>query len=120
MKQSTVNRFWIGALCVASLVASFVAAAPAQAAFDDPISLFRPLRPPPEEPPIPPPVGDFEGPCGITVSNGEVGNFLVSDYYHHAIDRFGPGFGYADQIKDVDPDDGPCALSFDGADILYV
>jgi DNA-binding beta-propeller fold protein YncE len=123
MSRSTIRRIWAGAICAAFLAAGLAATAPApaRAAFDDPLFVLRPLRPKlKEEPPKPPPVGDFEGPCGIAVSNGEVGNFLVSDYYHDAIDRFGPAGGYADQIEKFEPLDGPCGLSFDGSDVLYV
>jgi DNA-binding beta-propeller fold protein YncE len=132
MTARRAKRVWIG-LLFAAVLATCVASVPVQAAeFDDPIFLFRPLRPEdPEGPREPPPAGDFEGPCGIAVNS--TGNFFVSDYHHHAIDAFGPSKGYGSQIagvepltpaglppeKDDKPVDGPCGLAFDGADVLY-
>lgn len=127
------RRALILAVVVAALAAVAVGAAPAQAEFDDPLFLFRPLRPAnAEEPPEPPPVGDFEGPCGVGVSSA--GNFFVSDFFHRTIDLFGPAKGYGGQISGIEPldpegnpvekgdepVDGPCGLSFDAADALYV
>jgi hypothetical protein len=122
MKARGLRRFWLGVLCLAAL--GLGAAAPlAQAAFDDPVFIYRPIYQPPPPPvipppPLPPPVGNFEGPCGLAVDAG--GDFYVSDYYHHAIDRFGPAPEYLGQHAGVDPLDGPCGLALDGFDNLYV
>jgi DNA-binding beta-propeller fold protein YncE len=123
-----MRRLLIGGLASLALVASLAAVAvPAQADFDDPLFLFRPL--PPEDPEgakIPPPAGEFEGPCGLAVSS--VGNFYVSDFYNRVVDFFGPSKAYGGQITEpeplVDPKEkpngGPCGLAFAADDTLYV
>lgn len=116
MRQS-LRRVCAGALC-ASALAVGVAAPVAQAAFDGPIFIYEPLPQPGTAHPIPPPAGDFEGPCGLAVDNA--GNFYLSDYYHHAVDVFGAGAGYVTQIAGEDPDDGPCGLAVDAAGNVYV
>jgi DNA-binding beta-propeller fold protein YncE len=110
--RDTIRRAALGALCALVLA---VGAAPAQAAFDDPLFVFRPV---PGVPLIPPPVGEFEGPCGLAVDGA--GDFYVSDYYHHVIDLFGPGRAYGGQIAAADPLDGPCGLALDATGGLYV
>ena len=128
MIDARIRRLLVGALASLALVASFAAvAAPAQADFDDPLFLYRPL--PPEDPEaakIPPPAGEFEGPCGLAVSS--VGNFYVSDFYNRVVDFFGPSKAYGGQITEpeplVDPKEkpngGPCGLAFAADDTLYV
>lgn len=117
-------------LCGVLLCALISALAPAaaEAAFNDPLFLMRPI--PPEVPPgslpppkIPPPYNELEGPCGIAVDNAA--RVYVSDYYNDAIDVFGTEigpdypYGYLSQIANVDPIDGPCALALDAAGGLY-
>lgn len=119
MTARSLRGFWLGALCLAALAF----AAPAQAAFDDPLFTYRPVYEPPPPPtiptpPLPPPVGNFEGPCGLAVDAG--GAFYVSDYYHHAVDRFSAGTNYLAQQAGVDPLDGPCGLALDSFGNLYV
>jgi hypothetical protein len=113
------RRAWLGALCTAAVALVGVTAPSAQAAFDDPLFVFRPepVSPTPIIP-IPPPAEMFEGPCGLAVD--AAGDFYVSDYYHHVVDLFGPGTGYIGQTADEDPLDGPCGLAVDAAGNLYV
>src|SRR5918996_3412742 len=86
-RKSRVRRLLV-AVC-ASLVAA-TAAAPAQAAFDDPLFVWTPEPPPPPSPIVPPPHGLLEGACGLALDSG--GHIYVSDYYNHAVDVFGtPG-----------------------------
>jgi DNA-binding beta-propeller fold protein YncE len=118
MRSHTFRRTTLGLLC-GLMLALGGGAAPAQAAFDDPLFVFRPEPVPLQNPQIPPPVGEFEGPCGLAVDSA--GNFYVSDYYHHVVDLFGPGTAYAfSQITGVDPLDGPCGLALDGTGNVYV
>jgi len=109
-----------GALLAAICATAALAAGPAQAAFNDPLFVFIPQPPPPPASVVPPPTGHLNGPCGLAVNSS--GQFLVSDYYHHAIDRFsaGPPPSYISQIANVDPLDGPCGLAIDGSGNLYV
>jgi hypothetical protein len=104
---------------------SLATVAPAQGA-TDPLFVFKPTPPPPGSkiPPLPPPNGRLNGPCGIGVDS--VGRFYVSDYYHHAVDVFNsnvnvaePWKTYAGQVENVDPLDGPCGLAVNG-NRLYV
>jgi DNA-binding beta-propeller fold protein YncE len=104
----------MAALCMGAV--ALAAAAPAEAAPDDPIFVFNPgsVKPPP---PFPAP----EGPCGLAVDS--VGNVYLSDYYHHLIDVFRPfasSLGLITQLKNVDPIDGPCGLALDEGGSLYV
>lgn len=122
-----MRRVWLGILCVA-LVTLAVSPARAGAAFDDPLFVFTPQ--PPAEPPFePPPVGYFNGPCGLTV--GSNGWFYVSDYYHRAIDVFDPLapspdykgtplIGAGSFGDHTGPVDDPCGLAFDGSGTLYL
>ncbi len=114
--RKLTRRPLLGALC-AGLMALGAGTAPAQAAFDDPVFVFTP-EPPEKGPPIPPPTGYFNDPCGLTV--GPTGNFYVSDYYHHTIDVFSSGTSYITQLTKVDPLDGPCGLALDASSNLYV
>jgi hypothetical protein len=117
----------LGLACALALGTSAPAA---QASFDDPLFIVRPA--PPAKPPMlpeplaaPPPVSRFEGPCGLAVDG--TGRVLVADYYHRAIDFFGPDigptypFGYEDgsQLVSPDPLDGPCGLAIDGTGTVY-
>lgn len=111
-----------GTLLAAIGTAVALVAAPAQGAFNDPIYVFVP-QPPAMGPPAPPPTSHLNGPCGLAVNSS--GQFLVSDYYHHAIDTFSAGSTaeppkYGSQIANVDPLDGPCGLAIDGSGNLYV
>jgi hypothetical protein len=94
-----------------------VGAAPAQGASGDPLFFFTPTLPEPPAPPTPPPTGHFNGPCGVGVDS--LGDFYVSDYYHHVVDRFNSSHIFLGQ-SGGDPLDGPCALALDSADALYV
>jgi hypothetical protein len=125
MSHRKLKRVAVGLLCASAFVSGIGAPAAAQAAFDDPLFLVRPAPPKGKEPPAPPPVSRLEGPCGLAVDGA--GNIYLSDYYHHAIDVFGPNigpvypFGYQSQIAtNVDPIDGPCGLALDSANNLYV
>jgi len=112
------------------LAAAVAPAAHAAIAFEDPLFVATPNQPakPPVEGPVPPPVGNLEGPCGLAVDGG--GNFYVSDYYHHAIDLYHPivdisrpennGATYLSQSTGIDPLDGPCGLALDAFGNLYV
>jgi DNA-binding beta-propeller fold protein YncE len=121
------RRAFVGMLFAFALTCAATPAA--QAAFDDPLFLMRPVpqeaKPPaPPPPPVPPLTGELEGPCGIAVDN--TGRVYVSDYYHDTIDLFGSGigpdypYGYLSQIKDIDALDGPCGLVLDAAGNLYL
>src|ERR1700742_5041186 len=57
--------------------------------------------------PIPPPEGELEDACGVAVDSA--GDVYISDYYHHAVDVYGPSHQYLTQIADPSPD-GPCNL----------
>jgi DNA-binding beta-propeller fold protein YncE len=121
MSALTIRRAWLGVLCAAAL--GLAAAAPsAQAAFDDPLFISRPVLPP-HEPPVPPPDGQLEGACGLVVD--DEGSLYVSDYFHDVVDvfaGFGPvyPYGYATQIANIDAFDGPCGLGLDADGTVYV
>lgn len=121
------GRAWLAAILAATALCA--TAAPVKAAADDPLFVFAPVPPPPVLPALPPPFGNFNGPCGIGVDSA--GNFYVSDYYRHTVDAYRPdanysqtpqfgSIGYIGQLAAVDPLDGPCGLAFDAADNLYV
>jgi DNA-binding beta-propeller fold protein YncE len=110
-----IRRAALAVLC--ALAFSAVPSA-AQAAFDDPITVYRPIPEPLNPFPEPPPTGGLEGPCGLAVGGG--GTIYLSDYYHHVVDVFSPGFGYLTQATKVDPLDGPCALAVTASNDLYV
>jgi hypothetical protein len=87
-------------------------ATPAWGAPSDPLFVFT-------APAGVPPGGGFNGPCGLAVDS--VGNFYVSDYYHHTVDLFGPSPpSYKTQLANVDPQNGPCGLAVDTTGKLYV
>lgn len=108
-------------LAVLAAAAAFLAlgAAPALAApAANPLFILKPEPEPASPVQIPPPAGNFYGPCGLAVDASA--NFYVSDYYHHAIDVYSPGGGYSNQLAKVDPLDGPCGLAIGPAGNLYV
>ena len=124
------KQLWSTVLCAIGL-ALCVGAPAAQAAFDDPIFVYKPEPPKlgpnePPPPPIPPPSNNFEDACGLAIDG--VGNFYISDYYHHAVDLFSSGAGYIEQLlKEVEqpsletePLGGPCGLALDPFGSLYV
>jgi DNA-binding beta-propeller fold protein YncE len=96
-------------------VALGLASVPAQAAPGDPLFTFVP----PTVSKVPP-VGYFEGPCGLAVDS--TGRLYVSDYYHHTVDVFSLGapLNYLLQLANEDPLDGPCGLALDSTNRLYV
>jgi hypothetical protein len=122
----------LGLTLLFAVLAAMALAPAAQAAFDDPLFIFRPKYTPPPPPaipppPLPPPDGDFEGPCGLAVD--ALGNFYVSDYYHDAVDFFTPvldpdpkkgGGAYFGQLAGTGLLQGPCAIALDGLGNLYV
>jgi Divergent InlB B-repeat domain len=136
MRKSRLRRR-IGA-AFAVLGIALVAVPAAHAAVnpnEDPMWIFEPVPPefPLFQPLLPPPVGYIDGPCGATVDSE--GNFYISDYYHHVVDiwsgntsyAYGEnqpppsgGEGYVTSLLEEDPVDGPCGLSLDGSNNLYV
>lgn len=117
-----MSRAFLAAIC-AGLVALFGGAAPAQAAFDDPLFFFTP---PVAAQPAVPPAGYLDGPCGLTVDSA--GSFYVSDYYHRAIDAFNPEPKFSSQPlaapgpfgDHTGPLDDPCGLAFGAGGALYL
>ncbi len=110
---------------LAAALALGAGAASAQAGPSDPLFVFSPMPPSsPFDPPIPPPTGYLEGPCGLAVDSG--GRLYASDYYHDAVDVFSASgvlaseVLYRGQLSGVDSLDGPCALALDSANNLYV
>ncbi len=119
MRALATTSARLGAACVIALALAAGASGVARAASSEPLFVFTPQRPSsPFEPAIPPPSGVLEGPCGLTVDS--LGNFYVSDYYHHAVDVFGPDSSYHGQLAGEDPLDGPCGLAVDSTGRLYV
>jgi DNA-binding beta-propeller fold protein YncE len=106
-------------LLVAALVAVGSLGPPAStsAAPGDPLFVLRP-EPMPIPPQIPPPAGQFEGPCGLAVDGNA--DLYVADYHHHAIDVYSSAGTYSGQLAEEDPLDGPCGLALDAAGNLYV
>jgi DNA-binding beta-propeller fold protein YncE len=113
--MAAIRRALLAVLCALAFGAVPSAA---QAAFDDPIQVYRPIPEPLNPFPIPPPTGGLEGPCGLAVGGG--GTIYLSDYYHHVVDVFSSGFGYFTQATKVDPLDGPCGLAITAGNELYV
>jgi hypothetical protein len=123
-----MRRALLEVICVGVLGLGI--AAPAHAAFDDPLFFYAPQPAPPPSPPQPPPDGFFAGPCGLAVNAGG-GGLYVADYYHRSIDAF---FGvvppsYSNQPltawtgaanPHTGPLDDPCGLAFDSSGDLYV
>jgi DNA-binding beta-propeller fold protein YncE len=119
------------AVGILALAATCVSVAPALGAASDPLFIFRPVPfPCPfcKPPVVPPPAGNFNGPCGLGVDS--TGNFYVSDYYRDNVSVFLPdGYGpppqdarpfYLTQVSDIDALSGPCGLALDAADNVYV
>lgn len=65
-----------------------------------------------------PPTGAFEDACGIALDTH--GDRYVADYYHDAVDVFGPNAEYLTQVADESDGNGPCGLGVDGEGHLYV
>jgi hypothetical protein len=119
---------------ILALIALGASAVPVQAAASDPLFIFQPapVPCPPgvkcEPPLVPPPTGNFNGPCGLGVDSA--GDFYVSDYYRNNVNVFLPnGYGpppqnarqlFVTYIGGIDPLSGPCGLSLDAADNVYV
>lgn len=110
------------ALTAAALGLALVPAA--RGAASDPLFVFTPA--PGSKPP---PVGYFDGPCGIAVDSSA--RFYVADYYHDSVDVYSGGAGYAatptkgetgyeGRLGGIDPLDGPCGLAIGAAGRLYV
>ncbi len=81
---------------------------------------------PPAGTPAPPPEGQLEDPCGLTIAPG--GSVYVADYYHRAVDLFDSGGAYLSQIAlpggpisgiGINELDGVCGLALDSAGNLY-
>jgi DNA-binding beta-propeller fold protein YncE len=71
-------------------------------------------------PPFPQPDGQIEGACGVAVKAGEI---YVSDYYHRAVDVFGPApRTLLSQPPPPSPfeaeAEGPCGLVFHGSELF--
>jgi DNA-binding beta-propeller fold protein YncE len=73
----------------------------------------------------PPPEGEIEGACGLTVAPG--GPIYVSDYYHRVVDLFSTAGNYQSQIAlpgsnqvfGTNTLDAVCGLALDSAGVLY-
>jgi hypothetical protein len=120
MAPARERRRGAGALLLA-LIAALALCAPAGAS--DPSLIFtpKPVAGPPGQlppPPIPPPNGYFNGPCGLAIDSG--GRIYVADGYHDAVDVFAPGFAYVTQISRADAERGPCVVAVDGSGDLYL
>jgi hypothetical protein len=102
------KRGLLGCLCAAAI---WLGAAPAQAAFDDPLFTFT-------APANVPPGSGFNGPCGIGVDTAA--NFYVSDYYHGGVDLFNASRSYITRLSNAGPGSGPCGLAIDSTGKLYV
>jgi streptogramin lyase len=121
MTEATANpirRLVLVAAC--ALIAILGLAPPAPAAVE-PEFVYEPV--PTTGLPIPPPVGLFEGPCGVGVDSA--GRFFVADYYHDAVDKFEAAVGapepiYVGQLPTPDPLNGPCGLAVDPIGRLFV
>lgn len=110
------------ALCAA--LAGVGLPATAQAASRDPLFTFTPESPP-KTLPVPPPAGNLEGPCGLTVDSA--GRFYASDYDHDTVDAFKPKASpfsappeYIGQRSTASSLNGPCAPAIDSLGRLYV
>lgn len=65
-----------------------------------------------------PPTGAFEDACGVALDSH--GDRYVADYYHDAVDVFGPSGEYLTQIAKESDGNGPCGLAVDAAGRVYV
>ncbi|HEY5907729.1 MAG TPA: NHL repeat-containing protein, partial [Vicinamibacteria bacterium] len=104
-------RAWLTGLGAGLCMLLALGAAPAQAAFDDPLYVAAPAPPPS----LPPPNGYLNGPCGLAVDSA--GQIYLADHHHDAVDVFTPAFTYVSQLAGVD---GPCGLALDSSGDLYV
>lgn len=118
-----MRRALLAAICAAALG---VTAAPAHAAFDDPLFFFTPQ--PADSIPVPP-FGYLDGPCGLAVNSERL--LYVSDYYHRSVDAFAfrPNISYERQSltaftgaanPHTGPVDDPCGLALDSSGNLYL
>jgi hypothetical protein len=64
------------------------------------------------------PSGAFEDACAVALDSH--GDAYVSDYYHDAVDVFGPTREYLTRIANESLGNGPCALAVDSAGNVYV
>lgn len=64
------------------------------------------------------PSGAFEGACGLALDSHS--DTYLADYYHNAVDVFGPSGEYLTQIASESLGNGPCALAVDSAGRVYV
>jgi hypothetical protein len=118
----TIRWLWLAGACIGLLAVGV--ASPAQAASDDPLFFYAP---------VPPPVGNLAGPCGLTVN--PTGQIYVSDYYHRVVDVFGVTSDPSRPLQYIDqtlsafsgfpnphtgPVDDPCGLAFDSSGALYL
>jgi hypothetical protein len=129
MRARVVWALAVGAIALCSFLGAAVAAMGAPGA--NPLFILKPEPPKFPLPLVPPPVGELEGPCGLTVDDNS--RLYISDYYHHAIDVYAwvvpippptppppAHFEYGTQLANEDPLDGPCALALGPAGNLYV
>jgi len=119
MSSGATRRAFLAVLGI-TLLAFGPATAVARAAEDDPLFVYYASfeREGLANAPYPSPGGGFQGPCGLAVDS--IGNFYVSDYYHHAVDVFSAAHAFKVQIPNVDPVDGPCGLAVGGGGAVYV
>ncbi len=99
-------------LCCLGLCALLLAlsAAPAAAA-ESPSHLFLTETNGAPQSGARPPTGAFEDACGIALDSH--GDRYVADYYHDAVDVFGPTGEYLTQIAAESNGNGPCGLAVD-------
>lgn len=122
MKARSVTTRSTGLLCLLFLATLIAAPASADASrllqAEGMVTVTEQIPPCRKDcpPPFPLPDGQIEGACGVAVRSGEI---YVSDYYHRAVDVFGP----TNRQILVQPNpletEGPCGLAFAGTD-LYV
>jgi hypothetical protein len=110
---------------LATVLATLVFSATAQAAPVDPLFIFSPKPPPPPKLPVPLPTGYLNDPCGLAVS--PAGRLLISDHYHRVIDAYNsseyesqPLAAKTSLESHSGPLDDPCALALDSAGDLYI
>jgi DNA-binding beta-propeller fold protein YncE len=105
------------ALCAA---AALFLCGPSAASAAEPLFIFTPPADP-EEPTIPPPAGQLEGPCGLAVDSA--GDFYVADHYHDVVDVLVPPpspFEEAPKVLAGAAAEGPCGLAVGSTGSLYV
>lgn len=117
MRQASLKRV-LGITLTLACAVTLVASPAAHGIAPEPDFVYRPIPDPPK-PPIPPPWGFFEGPCGLAVD--PAANFYISDHYHDSsVSVFSSSRQYLTQLTNVDPLSGPCGLALDSAGRLYV